>query len=270
MDRIHPNDKPNYLMTLDHSARALTPWRCMFRFRDAETGHFNWFDVNATVERDADGSVIWSGCLTDISEHKRMQSEIERLAYHDPLTDLPNRRLLMDRLTEACKQSRRRRKHGAVLFIDLDGFKAINDTFGHDCGDTYIRRIAARLIETVRESDTVARFGGDEFVILLHDLDTDAAGAQRDAARVAEKISESLKAGVELLGDMHEVRCSIGVSIFRGAATEPEQVLAQADQAMYRAKADGRDCVVIHNSIMDDSADGAPAKVKRLHPANAA
>jgi diguanylate cyclase (GGDEF)-like protein/PAS domain S-box-containing protein len=269
--RVHPNDKANYLMSLDLSARSLTPWRCMFRFRDAATGHFSWLDVNANIERDSDGSVVWSGCLSDVSEHKRMQGEIERLAYHDPLTDLPNRRLLLDRLTEACKQSRRRRKHGAVLFIDLDGFKAINDQYGHETGDEYIRMIGRRLSQTVRESDTVARFGGDEFVILLHDLDTDPAGAQRDASRVAEKINESLREGVALLGDSKPVRCSIGVSVFRGAAIQPEQVVAQADQAMYRAKAEGRGSVVIHDEIIADGAsENASPKMKRLNPANAA
>jgi diguanylate cyclase (GGDEF)-like protein len=244
--RIHPDDKGRYLAALDHSRRTLTPWRHTFRFRNRNSESHVWLDVNAHVEREADGGIVWSGCLSDVSEQKRLHGEVERLAYHDALTDLPNRRLLLDRLTEACKLNSRRRKHGALVFIDLDGFKAINDTHGHDAGDQFIRLIAEKLQETVRESDTIARFGGDEFVILLHDLDTDLEKARNDTSAVVVKIMANLQKGLAFKGARMPVTCSAGVTVFRGRGASPEGLIAEADKAMYRAKALGRNRYVIH------------------------
>jgi diguanylate cyclase (GGDEF)-like protein len=263
---IHPQDKAAYLLSLDQSARMLAPWRCSFRFRNAETGTYLWVEVSASVEREADGGIIWSGMLADVSDQKRMLGEIERLAYHDILTELPNRRLFVDRVAEAVKINKRRRRHGAVIFIDLDGFKKINDTYGHQAGDRFIRLIGGKLSESVRESDTVSRLGGDEFVILLHDLDSDAAKAEAGAVLVAEKLIARLAEGVPFEGDMLPVGCSMGITMFSGRELTPDQLITQADQAMYRAKALGRGTYVLHA----DMAAAVPAgREKRLRRAAA-
>jgi diguanylate cyclase (GGDEF)-like protein len=265
---IHPQDKAAYLISLDQSARTLTPWRCSFRFRNAQTGAYLWVEVSASVEREGDGGIVWSGMLTDITEQKRMFGEIERLAYHDILTDLPNRRLFVDRVTEAVKINKRRR-HGAIMFIDLDGFKAVNDTYGHQAGDRFIRLIAARLSESVRESDTVARLGGDEFVILLHDLDSDRAKAEAGVVCVAEKLIARLAEGVSFEGALRPVACSMGITMFNGQKLLPDQLITQADEAMYRAKAQGRGSFVLHSEGQSAAPAGREGRLRRA-AANAA
>lgn len=256
---IHPEDRGHYISSLRESAEKLSQWHCTFRYRDESRPDHVWLSVSAHTELTADGSIVWSGCLADVSAQKGLMAEIEKLAYHDTLTELPNRRLLVDRLAEACKLHRRRRRHAALLFIDLDGFKAINDSHGHQAGDDYIRKIAARLKESVRESDTVSRFGGDEFVILLHDLDVDVVQARADAAKVTEKIMGNLRRGIEFANATQPVGCSVGIRVFKGNVSAPDALIRDADQAMYRAKALGRNRYCQH----DESAAAEPEADRR-------
>jgi diguanylate cyclase len=169
------------------------------------------------------------------------QTELARIAHHDALTGLPNRVLLADRLSLALAQARRKGMRLALLFLDLDGFKPINDSLGHDAGDEALRQVAQRLGRIVREADTLARIGGDEFVLLICDLDDSAEAA---ACTVAAKCISAMAAPFALRGENRVLGVSIGVVLSEGEDT-PEALLLAADQAMYQAKDAGRDCYVL-------------------------
>ena len=246
---------PEYLKSLTDSFTKLKPWNCVFQYRRAPDAPLQWLEIKALPERADDGAIEWYGCMADVTEHKELVQRIERLAYYDPLTDLPNRRLLMNRVGEAAKISGRRRRHGGLLFLDLDGFKQVNDTYGHDVGDVYITKIARCLENSIRESDTVARLGGDEFVILLHDLDADIEGAKYDASMVATKIMGNLRRGVEINGVIQSVGCSMGINIFKGSTESAESLIKNADKAMYQAKAAGRNRFLVYDGLKSINAE---------------
>jgi two-component system, cell cycle response regulator len=167
-------------------------------------------------------------------ERKRIERELSRLARHDPLTGLPNRLLFKDRLAQAVQRIDRRDQMVALIFIDLDGFKSVNDRYGHAAGDRLLRAVAARLCSVVRRTDTVARLGGDEFTIILEGLRH--AG---DAARIAEKALHSLSAPFTLDGRQVNLGASLGVAIASHPQEIPDALTRRADAAMYRAKAEG-------------------------------
>ncbi|MGN8005444.1 putative bifunctional diguanylate cyclase/phosphodiesterase, partial [Acidovorax sp. 22279] len=168
------------------------------------------------------------------------EQEIERLAFYDALTGLPNRRLLLDRLQRSIAACQRTRNLGALLFIDLDNFKDLNDTLGHDMGDQLLAQVAARLVGSVREADTVARFGGDEFVVMLEALAPDLQNAATQAETVAEKLLASLNQPFDLDGAQHYSTPSIGITLFGDERLTVDELLKRADLAMYQAKAAGR------------------------------
>jgi diguanylate cyclase (GGDEF)-like protein/PAS domain S-box-containing protein len=191
-----------------------------------------------------DGTLThYVGSFFDITERKKAEDEINRLAFFDPLTGLPNRRLLLDRLQHALATSARSGRYGAIMFIDLDNFKIINDTEGHDCGDLLLVEIAQRLQSCVREGDTVVRLGGDEFVVMLEDL---ASQAEHAAAQV-EEVGEKIRMVIDqpCLSEKCEFHstASIGVSLFIGHEATAETLLKYADIAMYQAKGSGRNTV---------------------------
>lgn len=187
---------------------------------------------------------------SDITARRLAEAQIYNLAFYDTLTGLPNRRLLNDRLAQALAASRRRRHYGALMFLDLDNFKPLNDTHGHAVGDLLLKEVARRITNCLREVDTVARFGGDEFVVLLHELSEDQAGAVTQAGVVAEKIRLALAAPYTLTSTQpdhtaaltveHRCTSSIGVAVFLNQQTCAEEVLKHADIAMYQAKEGGR------------------------------
>jgi two-component system, cell cycle response regulator len=167
-------------------------------------------------------------------ERKRVERELSQLAKFDPLTGLPNRLLFRDRLTQAVQRIDRRDRVVALIFIDLDGFKAVNDRYGHATGDRLLKAVAGRLRRVVRRTDTVARLGGDEFTIILEGL-----RHPDDAARVAEQVLRSLRQPFELGGLVIELGASLGVAIASHATEVPDMLTHRADVAMYRAKASG-------------------------------
>ncbi len=173
----------------------------------------------------------------DVTELRQASAEIEILAFYDPLTGLPNRRLLLDRLQQAAAALARSGHQGAVLFLDLDHFKVLNDTQGHDMGDQLLRQVAQRLKAAVRDSDTVARLGGDEFVVMLTDLSPDREEAAAQAQRVGEKVLHNLHQPYHLDAHVHHSSCSIGATLFGGAEQSATELLRQADIAMYEIKA---------------------------------
>jgi len=178
------------------------------------------------------------GC--DITSRKLAEAQIERLAFYDALTGLPNRRLLYDRLQQAVVAGARREGHGGLLFIDLDNFKAINDTQGHDVGDELLKQVAERLSQCVRQTDTVARLGGDEFVVMLDDLSEHESEAAAQLEAIGRKILLALNQPIEVARQKHHSSPSIGVTLFRDHSETADELLKRADLAMYQAKAAGR------------------------------
>ena len=197
--------------------------------------------LTITAVKDAAGLVVnYVGTLTDITQSKAASEEIKNLAFFDPLTQLPNRRLLIDRLNQALASSTRSGHRGALLFMDLDHFKNLNDSLGHDIGDLLLQQVAARLVTCVRECDTVARIGGDEFVVLLELLNEEELEAAKQAETICNKILNALNQPYKLDLHVHRSSPSIGVTLYNNHDASVETLLKQADVAMYEAKASGR------------------------------
>lgn len=197
-----------------------------------------WLTISAVTA--SDGSIThYIGTFSNITENKDALAEIHRLAYYDPLTRLPNRRLLQDRLEQGLAVKARNGLYGAILFLDLDNFKMLNDTRGHDAGDQLLIEVARRLCATVREGDIVGRLGGDEFVVLLDDLSAEVEMAAMLTKRVAEKVLDVLAHPYSFDGYEHHCTASIGIRLYRERETV-EELLRHADLAMYQAKNAGR------------------------------
>ncbi|MFA7270985.1 MAG: diguanylate cyclase, partial [Sterolibacterium sp.] len=176
------------------------------------------------------------GIIRDITERKAVEEQIRQLAYYDTLTNLPNRRLLLDRINQSLSQAIRHKRSMAVMFLDLDRFKDINDTLGHEVGDELLKAAASRLNSCVRTGDTVSRQGGDEFVIVLAEINQ-----QQDAARVAEKIIDAFALPVMVNGNELTITTSIGIAVYAGnQADDTQELLRKADKAMYAVKEAGR------------------------------
>ena len=204
-------------------------------------GSTRWLSVSGLPVFDAQGVFSgYRGVGRDITEQKLREEENQRLAFYDNLTGLPNRRLLLDRLAKSLVTSGRNRAHGALLFIDLDNFKDLNDTLGHDVGDELLRKVAHRLVTCIRQGDTVSRFGGDEFVVTLDNLSTNLLLAIGQTRTVADKILTILNLPVDLAGKKHFSTPSIGITLFSGTSVGVDELLKRADLAMYQAKAAGR------------------------------
>lgn len=206
--------------------------------------------------------------FSDISDLKLAESEIHNLAFFDPLTALPNRRLLLNRLGQARVAGKRSRQFGALLIIDLDHFKNLNDTLGHDIGDRLLVEVASRLRTCIREGDTAARQGGDEFIVMLEDLGSDVHSASVQAEAVAEKIRLSLNEPFLVGGDVqHFHSASIGVSLFCGHDKTTEALLKQADIALYKAKDAGRNSIRFFDSAMQTALEARASLESRLRRA---
>ncbi|OGQ99702.1 MAG: two-component system response regulator [Deltaproteobacteria bacterium RIFOXYD12_FULL_55_16] len=197
--------------------------------------------------------------VVDITAKNHREAEIHHLAFYDPLTSLPNRRLLLDRLEQAFITGARTGYYGAVLFLDLDHFKTLNDTRGHDVGDLLLVEMAGRLQAAVREGDTVSRQGGDEFVVLLKNLSKAERVAITQAGHVAEKIRTDLGQPFRLAGHEQQITASIGICLFCGHDTTVEELFKRADTAMYQAKNTGRNAVRFFDPAMQAALEASSA-----------
>ena len=249
---VHPDDRERIKQVFRETVTTGKGRRIQYRLR-LENGSIREMESMGNVIRDHDGQVKRVVVVSrDITERKLMEDEVRQLAFHDPLTKLPNRRLLNDRLSQTMAASKRSTCYGALMFLDLDNFKPLNDTYGHVVGDLLLIEVARRLRSCVRQMDTVARFGGDEFIVMLSELDTDKGGSTSQARAVAEKIRIRLaepyaldisreghaKATVE-----HHCTVSIGVALFINHEANEDDVLKWADIAMYAAKDAGRNVI---------------------------
>lgn len=243
MTVVHPDDQQRLAHVtpkLLAGETVITEYRII-----GATGLVIWLRDRIRPVYDEKGEAVTKlmGAVTDITERKAAEEQVENLAFYDPLTALPNRRLLLDRLEQARALSTRTGQHGALLFIDLDHFKNLNDTKGHEAGDQLLIEQARRLTLCVREGDTVARLGGDEFIIILGELPAQAEAAAEEVAdlcqRILQKLSEPVTLTFRTMAD-YENTCSIGVAMFSGHIVSVDELLRRADMAMYQAKADGR------------------------------
>ena len=210
-----------------------------------------WVELELVPFADEGGrNTHWVAVGRDITERKKSENRIHRLAFFDVLTGLPNRRLLMERLDKLLASAQAGAGYGAVMFIDLDNFKFINDARGHAIGDALLSNAADRLSKLVRKGDTVARIGGDEFVVLLANLGQDGDSATKRALTVAEKIRQSIAETFEVDGQTYNSSASIGVTLLPKPGQSVHDLLREADTAMYRAKADGRNGVAFFEATM--------------------
>ena len=193
------------------------------------------------------GKRYFIGIVRDITERKQAEQKIAHLAHYDYLTDLPNRALLLDVLSHSVSLAKRNKRKVAVLFIDLDGFKIVNDTLGHDAGDLLLKGVSRRIKETLRESDTVARMGGDEFILVLDNIES-----AENALFAANKILSALSEPFDLMGRPGRVGGSIGISIFPDDSEAPVQLVKQADEAMYLAKQSGKNTCRFYREVSSE------------------
>jgi diguanylate cyclase (GGDEF)-like protein/PAS domain S-box-containing protein len=206
-----------------------------------------WFELSVVCKpTDPGDEERFIAIVRNISQRKAAEQAIELMAFQDSLTGLPNRRLFNDRLQNAVTASARGNSHGALLFLDLDRFKQLNDSYGHDIGDLLLKEVGVRLQQCIRAVDTVARLGGDEFVVLIQGLSAQATEARDHAQSVGQKIIERLNEPYHLNAMHHTITPSLGIALFFGQSTAADVLLKQADIAMYRAKDMGRNTLCFY------------------------
>ena len=261
---IHAEDRQNVMQSLSDCIEKNKPYRVVFRIQHVD-GSLIWvFDRGDVVQRDAEGRPIrMIGAVQDITQQKLDQAQIEKLAFYDPLTELPNRRLLQERIEIAIRYNDKTQSTSALLFLDVDHFKNLNDTHGHNLGDQLLIEVSKRLQTLVGDKHTVARFGGDEFVLIINGLDPDHYVAHQQAIHWSEKLhtcfSESIQLNLNKLSTHnitrieYQITASIGVTLFNGEGHYGvDDLLKLADLALYRAKTEGRNRTVVFDPRMQE------------------
>ncbi|MEH6909680.1 MAG: EAL domain-containing protein [Oceanicoccus sp.] len=255
------NQKPDFLLAdeagrayfkiLRESRKALAD-TVTGRNKDGRAISCEW--ISTPLEDSNHNLLGYTSFVTDISKRLEHEQQITHQAFYDPVTDLPNRRYFHDRLRQEMSRVRRSQNHSAVLFIDLDHFKNINDSLGHALGDELLKQFAARLQKRLRQHEILARLGGDEFVVLLEELDCDLDKSQLIAAQVAKVLQALIQAPFLLENNPYTLTCSIGITLFNKTDFNENEILKQADLALYRSKHRGRNCYSFFEQEMSDHA----------------
>ncbi len=254
---VHPDDFQHCLNTYVKAFEAQQEFVMEYRLRRHD-GAYRWLIDHGVPRIDGQGAFLgYIGTCVDISDRHLMEEHIRQLAFYDSLTQLPNRRLFNERMIQNLVASKRSGRYGALLFLDMDNFKPLNDLHGHDLGDLLLVEVAKRISACVREADTVARIGGDEFVVILNELEIDKAQSALLASTVAEKIRNALAKpyllsfGYDQTPNAtvtHHCTTSIGIAMFIGREESPEELVKCADTAMYQAKANGRNQICFYEA----------------------
>ncbi len=246
LETIHPDDRERYETAIERSASTGDDYAVEYRMRHKHTGEWIWVrDMSRLVRVEGDAHPYWHGVMIDITERKRLEEQIAFLAYHDSLTELPNRKRFGEELELALARAIRSGASVAVAFLDLNDFKAVNDTYGHDCGDRLLQIVAGRLRDATRTTDLVARVGGDEFLVLVADIDprpttgphlVEPNKARPIVSDLADRIGSALADPVQLDGHAITTGAAIGISIYPEDAHDARSLMQQADLAMYSVK----------------------------------
>jgi diguanylate cyclase (GGDEF)-like protein/PAS domain S-box-containing protein len=253
LNQIHPDDREMVNHAYLNSLQTKEPYALTHRLL-MEDGRIKWVRETGISEFDEEGNPMSSmGTVQDISDRKIAEDTMNQLAFFDSLTDLPNRTLLMDRLKQARVISDRNGQFSALLFVDLDNFKMLNDTLGHGMGDELLQQAALRFRTSLREGDTVARFGGDEFVVLLLGLGGEKKQAASVAKGIGKKILATLNAPYELETLSYQLSASMGITLFKGNTINNDELMKQADLAMYKSKDAGRNTLSFFDPEMERS-----------------
>jgi diguanylate cyclase (GGDEF)-like protein/PAS domain S-box-containing protein len=264
---VHPEDLQHLMDAYDQAFAIRIAFSITFRLRRHD-GEYRWLLEEGMPRHDTLGRFLgYIGHCLDVTDQRQAEEDIRNLAYYDALTGLANRRLFMDRLTQALAAARRSEQLGALLFIDLDHFKHVNDARGHGIGDSLLRQVGGRLSRFLRDEDTMARLGGDEFVVLLVNLANTPAAAARLAMGVAEKIRGMLETPFQVEDSDFHIGSSIGITVFPKAGETEDDLLREADTAMYRAKDAGRNTVVYFQPDMQETVRARLALEQDLHQA---
>ena len=244
-DEIHPEDRERIKALFRRTVETGIGERAEFRLL-LKDGGIRHIESQGNVVHDASGKVSRVVVVSrDVTERKKIEENLRHLSYHDMLTGLPNRILFSDRLKQAIAAAKRDKRHIlSMMFMDLDNFKEINDRFGHAAGDLALKEVASRIQDCLRESDTAARMGGDEFVVLLPTIET-----PDDAIIVAKKIRHALYQPIDLGNHGLTVTTSIGIVVYPEHGSEEEALLKNADAAMYHAKESGRNTVCVFSVV---------------------
>jgi diguanylate cyclase (GGDEF)-like protein/PAS domain S-box-containing protein len=242
---VHPADRTHWKRTQRSARPASKPQVREHRFH-GRNGQPLWIRTVEQAEEQADGGLLWSGLMLNVTDEKAIESRLEHLAYHDPLTGLANRALFNDRLKQAMHFTARRKQPMVLHYVDLDNFKEINDTLGHNAGDQLLVTVAERLRKVVREADTLARISGDEFAVIQGDL-SKVGDAQTLAERLIATVSQPVRLGEQVVS----MGCSMGLATYAGEELDPEDLPMRADIALYRAKSEGRGTYRIYDKAMD-------------------
>ncbi|WP_169517060.1 sensor domain-containing protein [Azohydromonas australica] len=251
---LFPEDLPDVMAAVQRCLDGHGPYRHEHRMRRLDGSAIWVLDRGDVVERDAQGRPLrMVGSFTDVTERRQAEELTQRLAFYDPLTGLPNRRLMLDRLQHALALGRRNGQLGALMFIDLDNFKSLNDSHGHASGDALLQEVARRLRDCLRANDTAARMGGDEFVVIAEDLGTLPLEAASQAQVIAARLVECIAQPYELEGKRYCGSGSIGIALFGLPDDTADELLKRADFAMYQAKDAGRHTLRFFDPAMQEA-----------------
>ncbi len=247
---LHIEDVDRLLAVRSKAARTGEQYRCEYRFRH-KNGNYLWVEEIGSVVRNAQlEAIALRGIMVDITQRKQSEQEIERLAFYDALTGLPNRRFLTNYLQDIVDAAEEKTAYGVVIFIDLDNFKTLNDTYGHDIGDIFLVQAADRLKNAIRVDDLVARLGGDEFIIVMRAGNASSFTFRETVERIAKNIIQSMDNPYQLEGNEHHSSASLGVYFFNAFEDTVSDMLQRADLAMYHAKENGRNGYSIFDPVM--------------------